>query len=77
MREPFITIKACRTNAELTQEELADRLNVSVTTIKNWENYSNKPSIDKVVELSRISNIPIDFIILTPKFTETVNKSGE
>jgi DNA-binding transcriptional regulator YiaG len=64
---PFITLEACRVNARLTQSELADILNVSVTTIKNWEKGNNIPPVDKAVMISRISKVPLDFIILCPE----------
>ena len=64
--EPFITLAACRTNADKTQTEWAEYLNVTPTTIKNWERYRHRVPIDKAIMISRLSNIPLDFIILCP-----------
>lgn len=64
--EPFITLAACRVNAGMKQSELADALNVSTTTIKNWEKYKNVPPVDKVVMISKLSKVPLDIIILHP-----------
>ena len=66
-KKPFISLEACRVNAGLTQSELATALNVSVTTIKNWEKYKNTPPVDKAMMLSKLSHIPLDFIILCPE----------
>lgn len=44
--KPFITLAACRVNAGMKQSELATALNVSVTTIKNWEKYKNVPRVN-------------------------------
>lgn len=62
--EPFITLAACRINANQTQDEWAERLNVSSTTVKNWEKYKHKVPIDKAMLISKLSNIPLDYIIL-------------
>lgn len=64
--KPFITLAACRVNAGMKQSELATALNVSVTTIKNWEKYKNVPPADKVIMISKLSKVPLDLIILCP-----------
>ena len=33
----IITLKACRVNADLSAKELADKLEVTSTTVYNWE----------------------------------------
>ena len=46
-----ITCKAARINAGLTQQEAADELGVSVSTIKSWESgktYPKQPAIEKM-----------------------------
>ncbi len=62
--EPFITLAACRVNANQTQNEWAKSLNVSPATVKNWEKYKHKVPIDKAILISKMSNIPLDYIIL-------------
>lgn len=37
-------IRELRKREELTQEKLAQRLNVSVQTVRRWEARTNKPS---------------------------------
>lgn len=64
--KPFISLAACRINANMTQDEWAKELDVSTTTVKNWEKYIHKPPIDKAILISKKSKIPLDFIILCP-----------
>lgn len=55
---PQITLKAARVNANLSQAEAAKALNVSVSTIKNWESgktFPNQPQIAKICEVYGIS----------------------
>ncbi len=46
-----------------TQQEFADLLNVSVDTVKNWEQGYNYPSLDWVVELCSIFGCDFDFLL--------------
>lgn len=59
-----IKLSACRVNAEKTQKEWADLLNVTTTTINNWESGKTKPNAVQLMEISRLSNIPMDFIFI-------------
>lgn len=59
---PEITLKAARTNAGLTQKELAKELGVSNTTVNSWENGDTEPTLSQLREISRLSGIPMDFI---------------
>ena len=57
-----ISISAARENAQLTQLEVAKRMNVSKQTIVNWEKYRPTPSVKQAKELSLIFGIPLDNI---------------
>ena len=60
-----LTLKAWRTNKNLSQVEVAEILGVSVSTIKNWENGITFPKpqyIDKLCELYGTSYDRIKFI---------------
>jgi transcriptional regulator with XRE-family HTH domain len=59
---PKISLAAARINANLTQKQAAEALNVSLSTYKNWENgitYPKQPAIEKICELY---GMPYDYI---------------
>lgn len=57
-------IKKYRTEANLSQEELADKVFVSRQTVSNWENDKNYPDIKSLVLLSEIFHISLDNLII-------------
>lgn len=54
-------IKYLRKRSELTQAELAKKLNVAITTVSTWERGGNRPLMDKIVLMSEIFNVPISY----------------
>lgn len=56
-------IKMHRQEAELFQEELANRVYVSRQTILNWENDKSYPDVNSLVLLSEIFQISLDKLI--------------
>lgn len=62
---PKISLAAARINANLTQKEAAEALNVSLSTYKNWENgitFPKQPAIEKICELYAMPYDCIRFI---------------
>ncbi len=47
----------------LSQEELAEKMNVSRQSVSKWESGSSIPSLDKIVELSKIYGISTDYLL--------------
>ena len=56
-------IKMHRQEAELSQEELANRVYVSRQTILNWENDKSYPDVNSLVLLSETFQISLDNLI--------------
>lgn len=56
-------IKKYRTEANLSQEELADKVFVSRQTISNWENDKNYPDIKSLVLMSEVFHVSLDKLI--------------
>lgn len=56
-------IKSARISANLTQEQVADFLNVSRQTISNWENGKAYPDIVSVVKMSDLYGISLDYLL--------------
>ena len=56
-------IKKYRQEAQLSQEELANRVYVSRQTISNWENDKSYPDVHSLVLLGEIFQISLDKLI--------------
>ena len=56
-------LKEARLNRDLTQEVIAEKLNVSRQTISNWENEKTYPDIISVIELSNLYSISLDDLL--------------
>lgn len=60
-------IKNARISANLTQEQVAEALDVSRQTISNWENEKTYPDIVSVVKMSNLYNISLDHLLKEEK----------
>ena len=52
-----------RNEKNLSQEQLAEKLNVTRQTISNWENGKFYPDIDSLVNLSKFFNVSLDDLL--------------
>lgn len=56
-------LKEARISSGLTQEEVAEKMNVSRQTISNWENEKTYPDIISVIALSDVYSISLDDLL--------------
>ena len=56
-------MKQARIQAGLTQEQLAEKMNVSSVSVQNWENGKTKVRESRLRKLSYFYNIPLDTLI--------------
>ena len=63
-------ISDLRKEKGLTQQELADTLNVTDRAVSHWENGRRLPDISLLKELSKIFNVTIDEIISGKRLTK-------
>lgn len=56
-------IMTMRNEKNLSQEQLAEKLNVTRQTISNWENGKFYPDIDSLVNLSKFLNVSLDVLL--------------
>jgi transcriptional regulator with XRE-family HTH domain len=56
-------IKKYRSEMEVSQEELAERIFVSRQTVSNWENDKNYPDLKSLVLLSSLFGVSLDILI--------------
>lgn len=55
-------LKEAREAKGLTQQQLAERMNLTKQTISNWENNSQNISQDHVIEIARILTCSLDYL---------------
>lgn len=58
-------LKIMRTEAGLTQEQLAEKLYVSRQAVSNWEQGRGYPSIDMLVQIAKLFNVSLDGLLST------------
>lgn len=56
-------LKKIRLDNDLTQEELAKKINTSRSNIANYENDKNMPSVDILEKMSKALNCSVDFLL--------------
>ena len=52
-----------RTSFGWTQVQLAQKLGITKQTVSNWENDNIQPSIEMLVNLSKIFNVSTDYLL--------------
>ena len=57
------SLKKLRIRNNLSQIELADKLNVKQYVISSWEIGRSEPSINQIIELANIFKIPTDYLL--------------
>ena len=58
-----VKLKEARLRAKMTQENVAEELQVTRQTISNWENEKSFPDIVSVIKLSSLYNISLDKLL--------------
>ncbi len=56
-------IRKARSDAKLTQDDVAESIYVSRQTISNWENGKSYPDIVSIIKLSDLYNISLDDLL--------------
>lgn len=59
----MINLKLLRKNAKLTQQELADKMNLSLRGYQAIENEINQTSYDNLIKLSNMFGCSIDYLL--------------
>ena len=69
-------INQLRKLSGMTQEQLAEKLNVSRQTISKWESDSTSPDLESIVKISRIFHVSLDDLLKEGE-TGVANKNDE
>ena len=56
-------ISQLRNDNNWSQEELAEKLNVSRQSVSKWESGQAKPDLDKIIALSNIFDVSTDYLL--------------
>ncbi|MGN1012255.1 MAG: helix-turn-helix domain-containing protein [Clostridia bacterium] len=67
-------IKSLREDLKLSQEELANKLNLSKGIISLYEQEKRKPSLEILIQLSEIFNVSIDYILGRTNIPNTIDE---
>ena len=59
----MIRLFELRAEKNLSQRELAKKLNVSQGTYNNWENGKTEPSIEDLIEISKLFKVSVDYLV--------------
>ncbi len=68
-------LKELRKQKGLTQEQLAEAINISRTAISKWESGKGYPNIDALRHLAKTFNVSIDDLLSTNELAMMAEKS--
>lgn len=61
-----VTLPVARKIAGITQVELANAVNVSESTVVNWEKGRSEPTVSQAIMIAEVVGRPLDSIIFLP-----------
>lgn len=64
-------IKVIRSSANMTQDQLAEQLNVTRQAVSSWENGRTEPDIETLQKISEVLNVTVEELIYGEKKTIT------
>ena len=67
-------LQNARKEAGLSQEELAEQLGVSRQAVSKWENDSGYPEMEKMIRLSQIYQVSLDYLVGNEQEQEQSNE---
>lgn len=56
-------LKSLRKKNQYTQEELAEKINVSRQSVAKWENGESNPDIESCIKLANLYNVKLDDLV--------------
>ena len=56
-------LKSLRKKNQYTQEEIAEKINVSRQSVAKWENGESNPDIESCIQLANLYNVKLDDLV--------------
>lgn len=69
-----VKLKSLRKQSKMSQEQLAQKLNVTRQAITKWEGGSGIPDIENIIAISALFNISLDELLLDTKSIQRTNE---
>ncbi|MCD7745936.1 MAG: helix-turn-helix domain-containing protein [Lachnospiraceae bacterium] len=70
-----LVLKNARMDKKLTQAELAEILDISLSYLKDLEGYRNNPSLEMFVRIMRYFNLSADMVVYPEKEVDNSTRS--
>ncbi|EIS9524170.1 helix-turn-helix transcriptional regulator [Clostridioides difficile] len=70
-------LRELRKENKYTVQDIADKLNVNKNSVVRWENGNRKVDTEKLIELSHIYNVSIDYILYLTDNRENIQLKEE
>ncbi len=66
-----------RKRKKLTQEDLSDKLNISVQTLSRWERDKGLPDVAQFSQLCKVVEVPVQFFVTQEEFETLASADAE
>lgn len=66
-----------RKSNRMSQEALAEKINVSRQSISKWESGETVPEIDRVIELSKVFGVSTDYLLLSSEVESLTKRTKQ
>ena len=70
-------VMALRKKNNWSQEELAEKLNISRQSVSKWESGASIPDIDKIIALSGLFGVSTDYLLKEELETEQLSETED
>ena len=68
-------LRSLRMKRKYTQQNMADMLQISLNAHQKYEQAERSPSLDSLVKLADIFNVPTDFLLCRDEFLKSLGVS--
>lgn len=58
-----------------TAQKMADMLSISIRTYRNYESEHSSPSLDMLVRIADILNVPVDYLLCRDAYLKSLGVS--